>query len=522
MDKRIRTIDERKKHLKSLNDEIQIDGIERGKWGYNLALKCLKCGNTWSITEKWYKINPSCPMCREKLPVSEQCGKKLTNEEWIERAKTVHPEYDYSKTEYKNSQTPVTVVCRKHGEFTISPKAFMKPSYKCAKCKKEEKLEKDGKSFIEECKSVHPEYDYFKTKFSGIKKKMLITCPKHGDFYQLARYHILGGCCPKCSSESVVDGKRKGAKSFIDEAISVHGEKYDYSKVDYRNNRTAVCIVCPEHGEFWQIPSVHLNGGGCPKCAGKHHYSKEEIIAKFKKVHGEKYDYSKVDFKTIKDKVCIICHEKDEFGVEHGEFWQTPKNHLKYGCKKCSNSFLDQERFINKSRFIHGDYYDYSKVKFINTKTKVVITCPEHGDFLQEPNSHMNGRGCPLCKTSHLERIVNDKFKKLGRLYLYQYHDKSIFGKQSLDFYFPSLKIAVECQGEQHYISSFYKSKGVEYAEEHLKYIQALDSRKRQLCKENGIELIYFLEPKFEKYETSGNLYFTDTDKLVEYINSKC
>lgn len=521
MDKQATTIDERKKYLEALNNDIQVINIEQGKWGYIITLKCLKCGNIRRITEKWYKMNPFCPACKEKTTISKYCGKKLSNEEWVERAKNIHPEYDYSKTVYKNSQTPVTITCKKHGDFTITPKIFMKPSYKCAKCKKEEKLFKEEKDFIKKCKIIHPEYDYSKTRFSGIKKKIVITCPKHGDFYQLARYHILGGHCPKCSNENVIDSKRKKKEDFIKEATVIHGEKYDYSRVTYTNNKTPVCIICPKHGEFWQLPSTHLSGGGCPKCAGKHHYNNDEIIGKFKEVHGEKYDYTKTVFNTINDKVCIICHEKDEFGNEHGEFWQTPKNHLKYGCRKCANNFLDKERFVNKSRIIHGDNYDYSKVKFVNSKTKVIITCPEHGDFSQIPNSHMSGRGCPLCKMSHLERAVNDKFKKMGILYIYQYHNKKIFEKQSLDFYFPSLNIAVECQGEQHYISNFFKSKGIEYAEEHLKYIQELDSHKRYICEKNGIELIYFLDPKFEKYETSGIKYFTNLDTMFDYIKNK-
>ena len=86
----------------------------------------------------------------------------------------------------------------------------------------------------------------------------------------------------------------------------------------------------------------------------------------------------------------------------------------------------------------------------------------------------------------------------------------------SLDFYAGSKEIAIECQGEQHYFDKEFFNK-----REGLKERLERDSRKRQLCKENGIELIYFLEPKFEKYETSGNKYFTDIGKLIEYINSR-
>ena len=128
--------------------------------------------------------------------------------------------------------------------------------------------------------------------------------------------------------------KKKTREEFIKETTEKHGDKYDYSKVDYVNNYTKICIICPEHGEFLQTPSNHLSGQGCPKCkADKTRerliLSKEGFIKKARLVHGNKYDYSKVEYVNNRTKVCIIC-------PEHGEFWQTPNHHLSgCGCPKC-------------------------------------------------------------------------------------------------------------------------------------------------------------------------------------------
>ena len=461
MDKTRLSQDERIQKLNELNKDITVLKIERKENGHRkLLLRCNKCGHEWEKSIAGFTKNPTCPNCNCGKPKNKpRPSKRYTNEEWIAYAKQVHPEYDYSKTQYIRNTKPVIVICPKHGEFSITPKGFLKPQYRCAKCKKEERLAKLEKQFIEESKKIHPEYDYSKTHFTGIKNDVIITCPKHGDFKQTARNHLIKGCrCPKCVHETNADKKR---------------------------------------------------------------FTTEQFITKARQIHGLKYDYSKVDFKRTHDKVCIICHEKDEFGNEHGEFWQTPKAHLKFGCRKCSGNFLDREMFINKANVVHDNFYDYSKVEYTNNRTKVCIICPEHGEFWQIPNSHLEGRGCPLCRNSQLEKSINRALKSENLSYVYQYRNKTIFGKQSLDFYFPEKKIAVECQGEQHYISNFFKSRGIEYAENHLKYIQELDARKRQLCKENGIELIYFLERKFVKYETSGNKHFTNINDLINYIKEK-
>ena len=187
--------------------------------------------------------------------------------------------------------------------------------------------------------------------------------------------------------------KRKTNTKFIEECKQIHGDKYDYSKVNYVNARTKVCIICPVHGEFWQLPSLHIGQKcGCPLCNGTFKKTKTMFVEEARKVHGDKYDYSKVKYENIKKKVCIIC-------TEHGEFWQTPYEHLAgHGCPKCSGRMkLTRDEFEQRAREIHGDKYDYSKVEYVNNSTKVCIICPEHGEFWQTASEHLRGHGCPKC-----------------------------------------------------------------------------------------------------------------------------
>lgn len=200
-------------------------------------------------------------------------------------------------------------------------------------------------------------------------------------------------------------------QKFIEKALSVHGNKYDYSKVDYINSRTKVCIICPEHGEFWQTPNNHLHFEGCDICSkNKQREKRANKNDDFKRLsilkHGDKYDYSKVEYINNKTKVCIICHEKDSCGQEHGEFWQNPKAHYLRGdgCPKCNLKVVDVDDFTTQAKQVHGNKYDYSKV-VVNGGEKICIVCPEHGEFWQSIKHHLNGHGCPECG----KKIVSQK-----------------------------------------------------------------------------------------------------------------
>ena len=187
----------------------------------------------------------------------------------------------------------------------------------------------------------------------------------------------------------------------------IHGEKYDYSLVEYVNTYTKVNIFCKEHGYFYITPKKHLIGQGCKQCGRKManlktSLTKELFIEKAMKVHGEKYDYSLVNFVNTQTKVKIICHS-------HGVWEQKPNGHLSgRGCRSCSGSKkLTTIEFIDKSKSIHDNKYDYSLVDYKGGRVKVKIICPIHSVFLQEAGSHMVGIGCANCKESKGEREIS-------------------------------------------------------------------------------------------------------------------
>jgi hypothetical protein len=179
---------------------------------------------------------------------------------------------------------------------------------------------------------------------------------------------------------------------FKNKANLIHNNKYDYSLVDYINNKTKVKIICPEHGIFEQTPDKHINRKqGCSKCSKRFKLTVEDFINDSNKIHNNKYDYSLIEFNDLKDDLTIIC-------PIHGNFIQKASNH-KYGsgCPKCVGKNKELDDIINELNEIHDNKYDYSLVKYINSKIKLQIICSEHGVFEQTLNTHKNGHGCPKC-----------------------------------------------------------------------------------------------------------------------------
>ena len=220
-------------------------------------------------------------------------------------------------------------------------------------------------------------------------------------------------------------------EEFIEKAKVVHGDRYDYSKVEYVDLKTKVCIICKKHGEFWQVPHSHIKGHGCKKCANKikqpkQTYTQEEIIARIRSLFGERYSYEKVEYKAMKVPISLVCHEKDVNGNEHGEFSIRPDNIFsgKQGCPKCYDDRRSRlqrkplETFIEEAKKIHGDLYEYHKVDYVNTNSKVCIVCKIHGDFWQTPSNHLKGQGCPYC-SGNAKKWDKDTCEQEARKYEY-------------------------------------------------------------------------------------------------------
>lgn len=246
---------------------------------------------------------------------------------------------------------------------------------------------------------------------------------------------------------------------------------------------TPVTIICPEHGEFLQKPTLHLCGNGCKECSGNVRLTTERFIRKAKELYGDKYDYSKAEYKGSNTKLCIIC-------PEHGEFWQTPSGHmLGQGCPICAGRYMDTKLFIERSTEVHNGKYDYSLVDYKGATEKVKIICPRHGIFEQVASSHPWGNGCPICNQSHLENYVMRVLKSQKIKFETQkaFEWMTFRGKMHLDFFLPEQGIAIECQGEQHFVPSEFFG-----GEEVFIDNQARDKAKRDLCEAHGIKMLYF------------------------------
>lgn len=193
-------------------------------------------------------------------------------------------------------------------------------------------------------------------------------------------------------------------ETFLIKAKLIHNNFYDYSLVKYIKSSSKIKIICPVHGIFEQTPNAHLSGQGCPMCSNNKISTSDEFIKKAKNIHGNKYDYSLVEYKNNCIKVKIICHI-------HGEFQQKPTNHLQgQGCMLCGiNSAAENKRkttkdFVTKARQSHGKKYDYTLVEYKGVNVAVKIICPIHGEFLQKPAHHLQGKGCQQCKLDSIKK----------------------------------------------------------------------------------------------------------------------
>lgn len=271
---------------------------------------------------------------------------------------------------------------------------------------------------------------------------------------------------------------------FIEKAIAKHGNKYDYSLVEYVAAKKKVKIICKIHGAFEQTADGHLNTLGCGKCSRKISYTNDEILLKFITVHGDLYDYSMVNYNgNIFNNVDIICKK-------HGVFYQSAKNHIRgSGCPKCLGRNLTRGEILDRLNSVHNNRYQYDKSVFGKAKDKIEIICTKHGSFFQTLDDHGHGRGCPVCKSSKGEMTV-ERFLKINSII---YERQKRFpdcrnpktGKHLLfDFYLPELNMCIEYDGEHHYKKARYSKDS-----DALVNIQYRDSVKTKFCLNNNIVL---------------------------------
>lgn len=308
-------------------------------------------------------------------------------------------------------------------------------------------------------------------------------------------------------------------EEFIQKAQLVHGNVYDYSQVNYINSQIKVCIICPEHGEFWQTPSAHLTGRGCPVCryiksSSKCRMQQDDFINRATELHNGKYDYSKVNYKNTDTKVIIGC-------PIHGDFEQTPHHHLNgIGCPTCGSKTYDTEEFIRRARLKHGDKYDYSKTEYTGKKNKVIITCPIHGDFEQLPQNHLKRNGCPECglrfgvQEKKVLAAVQNRYENVTYQYTNSTFLKGKSKNMTLDIFLPDYNIGIEYQGAHHFYP--LKAFGGENA---LTIVSKRDKMKYQKCLENGVKVFYISFERKVPDDYFAPVYRT-MDELFNAIDS--
>ncbi len=355
-------------------------------------------------------INGSgCKDCNNEL-----FDKQISGKEFINRANNIYNnKYIYENINFVKPNNKIIIECLQHGKFEIKAKTHLvgKGCYQCDSLAK----------FIENANIRHNNtYDYSKVQYVNSDTKVIIICKIHGEFLQTPEGHIYGGYkCIKC-----VKYPQFTTEIFIERAKKVHGDKYDYSKVDCKNTLDKIIIICGKHGEFMQTPDSHIRKEvDCPLCTGNIKYTTQTFVDKAKTIHGNEYDYSEVKYGEWKSKITIIC------GI-HGKFEQSAGGHLMgHGCFKCyGTKKYTTEEFIEKAKIVHKDKYDYSKVKYNDKRSKIIIICEEHGEFEQIAGNHVRGMGCLECYGT--KKYTKETFIKKANII---YGDKYDYSKVEYD-----------------------------------------------------------------------------------------
>lgn len=270
-------------------------------------------------------------------------NRRKTTEEFIEEFKSKFPNsnLDFRTTYYLGGNTKTTVICPTHGIFVIQPFNLLNTG-KCPKCSKIESAlasRLTNEEFLARAVKKHGDlYDYSLVNYTTCKDNIIIICKIHGSFEQNPGNHLHGNGCSICNKKKANDLRRRTNDEVEKCSRNIHGDKYDYSLVDYINHDKKIKIICPIHGMFEQSLSKHLEGFGCKKCShekNKQNYtlSQEEFLERATKVHNGYYNYSKSVYEAWSKKIEIICKY-------HGSFWQYAGHHiLGRGCLECANVY---------------------------------------------------------------------------------------------------------------------------------------------------------------------------------------
>ncbi len=292
---------------------------------------------------------------------------RITQAEFIRRCCTKHgSRWDYSKTVFTYTRNDVVITCATHGDFTQKAGRHLRGAG-CPKCKADthsllmsERISVSRSEFLKRARSRFG-YSYkYSGAYIGYTKPIKIKCALHGWFTCTPSNHVRSATgCPECGRN------RSTTSQFIERARKVHGTKYDYSETVCTSSSNRVIVICKQHGPFEVTQARHLKASGksgCSKCgyaaysAQRIAKSSETFIARLKAIHGDRYDYSRVEYTGSGNLIEILC-------PEHGPFLQKAGTHLKgKGCRACA--FLGHSKVSiewieaeAKRRKLHGVWH---------------------------------------------------------------------------------------------------------------------------------------------------------------------
>ena len=308
--------------------------------------------------------------------------------------------------------------------------------------------------------------------------------------------------------------KKLTTKEFIQKARQVHGNKYDYSMVEYKGSQEKIKIICPIHGIFLQKPNGHLLNHGCSFCGSSVKTQATENKTKLFLSNFENIDFSKCEIKGQLEQSKLYCIKHGYFNKMLNNMFPSKQCNPCYQCEREKKNDIHKKKFIEKSKIIYNNKYDYSQVNYTGIHNNVIVICPLHGAFNTIPNDHMRGKSaCPVCKASRGEQVITRYLQQRHITYEFQKRFDDCKDKFLLpfDFYIPNINTCIEYDGEQHFI-------GWKNDKDNLKIIQQRDQIKTNYCKNNNINLIRInykqnIEDELNKY--FGNLQIDENVKVL-------
>jgi len=424
-----------------------------------------------------------------------------TTEEFIRDAIKVYGnKYNYDQVKYKNAVSKVKIYCNKCKEyFYQKPNGHLLGKNGCKICNTENKA-LPKKEFINRAIKAHGnKYDYTQIKYINLTTKVKIYCNNCKEyFYQTPALHINTSGCSKCVNKS----RSLSTEEFIIKAKEVHGDKYNYDQVKYYKSRTKVKIYCNSCNKyFYQTPDLHMRTFGCNDYEiKKRSLSTEEFIIKAKEIHGDKYNYDQVNYKSNITKVKIYCNNCKQY------FYQTPSSHIsgKKGCNNCSKSKkLTTKQFVKNAVKIYGSKYNYDQVEYKNNKIKVRIYCNDCEQYFdQKPNSHTQGHGCPYC----VQKSQKELYEFINDIIIAEYNIRTIIPPKEIDIYIPEKNLAIEYNGV-YYHSEAIKEKFYHYH----KYLE---------CASKSIALIQIYETEWHNRKEQVKSFIKtklDINNIISY-----